>query len=173
MYYSVPYQYIKDKVDVRMTDTTIEVFKNHRRIASHKRLYGRPGQYATVLDHMPPDHQKYLKWNGDRFRKWAENIGKNTYKVVDSILTSGRVEQQSYRACMGLLKLAERKSPQKLESACARALQYSNSPSYKSIRNIMVADVPDSKQKPEQTQPKDRSQPGITRGARYYGGKRS
>lgn len=27
MYYSVPYQYIKDKVDVRMTDTTIEIFK--------------------------------------------------------------------------------------------------------------------------------------------------
>ena len=173
MYYSVPYQYIKDKVDVRMTDTTIEVFKNHRRIASHKRLYGRPGQYATVLEHMPPDHQKYLKWNGDRFRKWAENIGIKTYKVVDSILTSGRVEQQSYRACMGLLKLAERKSPQKLESACARALQYSNSPSYKSIRNIMAADVPDSKQKPEQTQPKDSAKPGITRGARYYGGKRS
>ncbi len=43
MYYSVPYQYIKDKVDVRITDTTIEVFKNNRRIASHRRLYGRPG----------------------------------------------------------------------------------------------------------------------------------
>ena len=69
MYYSVPYQYIKDKVDVRVTDTTIEIFKDFRRIASHKRLYGRPGQYSTVLEHMPPDHQKYLEWNGDRFRK--------------------------------------------------------------------------------------------------------
>ena len=39
MYYSVPYQYIKDKVDVRVTDTTIEIFKDFRRIASHKRLY--------------------------------------------------------------------------------------------------------------------------------------
>ncbi|MFR5505492.1 MAG: Mu transposase domain-containing protein [[Ruminococcus] torques] len=27
MYYSVPYQYIKDKVDVRVIDTTIEIFK--------------------------------------------------------------------------------------------------------------------------------------------------
>ena len=53
MYYSVPYQYIKDKVDVRITDTTIEIFKDHRRIASHRRLYGRPGQYSTVLEHMP------------------------------------------------------------------------------------------------------------------------
>ena len=120
MYYSVPYQYIKDKVDVRVTDTTIEIFKDFRRIASHKRLYGRPGQYSTVLEHMPPDHQKYLEWNGDRFRKWAETIGINTYKVVNSILTSGRVEQQSYRACMGLLKLAERKSSQQLETPVQR-----------------------------------------------------
>lgn len=37
----------------------------------------------------------------------------------------------------------------------------------------MAADVPDSKQKPEQTQPKDSAKPGIIRGARYYGGKRS
>ena len=29
----------------------------------------------------------------------------NTRKVVDAILTSGRVEQQTYRSCMGLLKL--------------------------------------------------------------------
>ncbi|WP_109709115.1 hypothetical protein [Faecalicatena contorta] len=35
---------------------------------------------------MPQDHQKYLEWNGDRFRKWAERIGNNTYLVVDAIL---------------------------------------------------------------------------------------
>ena len=40
MFYSVPYQYIKNKVDVRITDTTVEIFYNHNRIASHRRLYG-------------------------------------------------------------------------------------------------------------------------------------
>ena len=72
MFYSVPYQYIKNKVDVRITDTTVEIFYNHNRIASHRRLYGRSGQYSTVTEHMPQEHQKYLEWNGDRFRKWAE-----------------------------------------------------------------------------------------------------
>lgn len=172
MYYSVPYQYIKDKVDVRITDTTIEIFKNYRRIASHRRLFGRPGQYSTVLEHMPPDHQKYLEWNGDRFRKWAETIGTNTYKAINGLLTSGRVEQQSYRACMGLLKLAERKSPKKLEAACAKALQYSDSPSYKSIKNILTADKHLSM--PTAGKVKDDSdQYGIIRGARHYGGSRS
>ena len=170
MYYSVPYQYIRDKVDIRLTDTTIEIFKDQQRIASHRRLYGRPGQYSTLTSHMPADHQKYLEWNGDRFRRWAESIGISTYTVVDSILTSGRVEQQSYRSCMGLLKLAEKYSSQKLEGACAKALQYSNAPSYKSVKNILIASktLPDV---PAQTAANNSNKYGITRGARHYGGK--
>ncbi len=96
MLYSVPYEYIKKKVAVKVTDTTIEIFYNHNRIASHLRLKGRPGKYSTVTEHMPEDHQKYLEWNGDRFRKWAERIGINTYTVVNAILTSKRVEQERF-----------------------------------------------------------------------------
>ena len=48
MLYSVPHEYIKRKVDVRVTNKTIEIFYNHNRIASHRRLYGRKGQYSTV-----------------------------------------------------------------------------------------------------------------------------
>ena len=139
MLYSVPYEFIKRKVDVRVTDTIIEIFYNHNRIASHRRLYGRKGQYSTVTEHMPADHQKYLEWNGDRFRKWAEKIGTNTCKVVHAILASQRVEQQSYRSCMGLLKLADKYSAERLEAACRKALSYTASPSYKSIKNILAA----------------------------------
>lgn len=171
MYYSVPYQYIKDKVDVRITETTIEIFYKHNRIASHRRLSGRPGQYSTIREHMPADHQKYLEWNGDRFRRWAESIGPNTRKVIEAILTSGRVEQQSYRACMGLLKLAEKHSPAKLEAVCAKALTFSSSPSYKGIKNLMIT----MKDEPLEFTPDHRlteTKPkGITRGADYYGGK--
>ena len=78
---------------------------------------------------MPEDHQKYLEWNGDRFRKWAERIGNNTYKVVDAILTSNRVEQQTYKGCMGLLKLADKYSVERLEAACEKALSYTAMPS--------------------------------------------
>ena len=171
MFYSVPYQYIKNKVDVRITDTTVEIFYNHNRIASHRRLYGRSGQYSTVTEHMPQEHQKYLEWNGDRFRKWADSIGINTSKVVDAILTSGRIEQQSYRSCMGLLKLAEKYSPEKLEQVCAKALSYSGKPSYKSIKNLLATtkDAPDTGSESSQVEKPH----GITRGARYYGGKQS
>ena len=169
MLYSVPYEYIKRKVDVRVTDTIIEIFYNHNRIASHRRLYGRKGQYSTVTEHMPADHQKYLEWNGDRFRKWAERIGTNTCKVVHAILVSQRVEQQSYRSCMGLLKLADKYSAERLEAACRKALSYTASPSYKSIKNILAAGK--EKIEPELQTPDSAStqnKHAITRGADYY-----
>ena len=165
MLYSVPYEYIKKKVDVKITDTTIEIFYNHNRIASHRRLKGRSGQYSTIIEHMPEDHQKYLEWNGDRFRKWAEGIGINTYTVINAILTSKRVEQQAYRSCMGLLKLTEKYSL--LEAACEKALSYTSSPSYKSIKNILVTGSVkvDSETQKSKTTHKAH---GITRGADYY-----
>ena len=167
MLYSVPYEYIKKKVDVKVTDTTIEIFYNHSRIASHRRLKGRLGQYSTVTEHMPEEHQKYLEWNGDWFRKWAERIGINTYTVVNAILTSKRVEQQTYRSCMGLLKLAEKYSDALLEVACKKALSYTSSPSYKSIKNILVTGSvkPESETTESTTTHKAH---GITRGADYY-----
>ena len=119
---------------------------------------------------MPEDHQKYLDWNGDRFRRWAEKIGTNTHEVVNGILASGRVEQQSYRGCMGLLRLVEKYSAALLEDACKRALAFSHSPSYKSIKNLLVT----LKDKPvdETQEPWKVNQYGITRGAGYYGGNR-
>ena len=153
MLYSVPYEYIKKKVYVKVTDTTIEIFYNHNRIASHRRLKGRPGQY--------------LEWNGDRFRKWAERIGINTYTVVNAILTSKRVEQQTYRSCMGLLKLTDKYSEALLEAACKKALSYTASPSYKSIKNILVTGS--VKTEPESSGSKTTHKAhGITRGADYY-----
>lgn len=175
MHYSIPYEYIKRKVDVRITDKIIEVFYNHNRIAFHRHLYGRSGQYSTIVEHMPRDHQKYLEWNGDRFREWAKRVGNNTYEVVNAILASGRVEQQSYKSCMGLLKLADRYSVCQLEFACEKALSYTALPSYKSIKNILIAGqdkmLPGKTDtaRPESTQ----NNYGLTRGARYYGGKKA
>lgn len=169
MLYSVPCEYIKRKVDVRITETTIEVFFSHNRLCSHARLYGRPGQYSTVLEHMPEAHQKYLEWNGDRFRKWAERIGVNTHQAVSAILASQRVEQQSYKSCMGLLKLADKYSAERLESACKKAISYTASPSYKSIKNILTAGKEDLKNDQPKASASTADKYGITRGADYYG----
>jgi transposase len=165
MLYSVPFQYIHKKVDVRITFSTVEIFFEQKRIASHVRLYGRSNQYSTQKEHMPKDHQFYLEWDGERFRSWASKTGTDTYKVVDALLRSYRVEQQAYRSCMGLLKLADKYSSTVLENACSTALEFSVTPSFKSIQNIILTrqktPAPEENSEPS-------SQSAITRGADYY-----
>jgi hypothetical protein len=171
MHYSVPYEYIKHKVDVRVTRNVIEVFYNNHRICSHPRLYGRPGQYSTNEAHMPEDHQSYIKWNADRFISWAQKIGPNTTITVKSILSSQKVEQQGYRSCLALLKLADKYSVLRLEAACKRALSYTPKPSLKSVKTILST----GQDKVTDEQPTkmsiDSAQYGFTRGADYYGRK--
>ena len=166
MNYSVPYEYIKQKVDVRITKGTVEIFFDGNRICSHPRLYGRANQYSTVEDHMPPNHQQYVQWNGERFAKWAAKIGHNTETVVRAILAGYKVEQQGYKACMGLLKFADKYSAERLENACKRALTYTPRPSLKNVQTILSSGQ--DKIQNDSTAQSSSSQYGFTRGADYY-----
>ena len=174
MHYSCPYEFIGKEVDVRITDSTIEIFYNQSRIASHKRLHGRRGQYSTVQDHMPEKHQHYQEWNGDRFRQWARKIGSSTYKVINSILASKAIEEQAFLTCRSLLKLSDTYSPARLEEACCKACQFSQEPSYTSVKNILAAmaamDAKAAGNSSSGENPPSHGQYGITRGASYYGG---
>ena len=79
-YYSVPYQLIHEKVEVRLTATTVEVFLKGRRVASHLRS-SLPGRHTTLPEHMPKSHQKYLQWTPSRLIQWAGTIGPQTQKL--------------------------------------------------------------------------------------------
>ena len=166
-FYSVPFEYIKHKVDVRLTRNVVEVFIEQTRVCSHTRLYGRQGQYSTQDAHMPPKHQQYVQWNGDRFRKWAAKIGPNAAAVVETILTGHKVEQQGYRTCMALLKLSDTYTAQRLEAACDRALFYTPRPNYKSIHAILKSGQ--DKISESTATPPEPSVSGFVRGADYYG----
>ena len=169
MNYSVPCEYIKRKVDVRITRQVIEVFYNHQRICSHPRLYGHPGQYSTTQTHMPLDHQAYIQWNGDRFVNWAKQIGPNTEITVKTILSSHKIEQQAYKSCLGLIKLADKYSVTRVEAACQRALTFTPLPSYKSVKAILVTGQDKIAEEPTQSKTDAAATYGFTRGAEYYG----
>jgi transposase len=169
MHYSVPYEYIKHKVDVRITRQVIEVFFNGNRICSHPRLRGREGQYNTVAEHMPQDHRQYMTWNAERFLAWAKQVGPYTAIVVKAILASHKIEQQGYKSCMALLKLADKHSVSRLESASARALSYTPHPSYKNIKTILQTGQDKLCTEETVSKPSETTSGGFVRGADYYG----
>ncbi|WP_135557777.1 IS21 family transposase [Paenibacillus cymbidii] len=170
MNYSVPYEYIKHRVDVRLTRNVVEVFFNHHRICSHPRLHGHPGQYSTQEAHMPQNHKTYIAWDADRFVSWAKSVGPQTTITVRAILSAHKVEQQGYRSCMALLKLADKHGVTRLEAACAKALSYTPNPSFRSVKTILATGQDRvSAAETAAAVPTDATVHGFTRGANYYG----
>lgn len=168
MNYSVPYEYVGKKVDVKLTKDTISVYYKGTCVASHKRLYGRTNQYSTVETHMPENHQLY-QWNADRFLNWAKSIGPATLKVIDKHIHRYSVEEQSYKGCISILKLADKYTAPRLENACQLALEHIPNPTYKNIRLILEAGQ-DLVEKPKERSDLSEEH-AIVRGPSYYGGK--
>jgi len=134
-YYSVPYRFAKLEVDVRFTAVTVEVFHRGKRIAAHARSLLK-GRHTTNDTHMPPAHQAVAGWDDKRLLNWAQGIGPHTQATVQHMLNQRRHPQQSYRACMGVLRLSKEFGNQRMEAACARALKL-NAASYRSIHSIL------------------------------------
>lgn len=134
-YYSAPYTLVHERVDIRYTNTIVEVFYKGKRIASHLRNDSK-GHHTTIKEHMPKAHQQYLEWTPSRIINWAKNIGESTAELVDIILNSRSYPEQAYRSCLGILRFGKVYSSERLESACKRALVYKGY-SYKSIKSIL------------------------------------
>ncbi|MDB1787463.1 IS21 family transposase [Eggerthella lenta] len=137
-WYSVPFEFVKRTVAVVATARTVSVMADGTRIAMHERAH-RKGEYRTNPDHMPDAHRDYAEWDGARFRSWAESIGEATARAIGAILSSRRIEQQSYRSCRAVLALEKTYGGELLEEACQKALLRTQRPSYKTIKGVIAA----------------------------------
>ena len=140
-YYSTPHTLHGEKVILRATSTTIEIIdKNQTRVASHERRYiPSQGRYVTRKEHMPPNHRavhRQRQFDGSRYRGWAQKIGTGTYFIIDSLLNSGKVEEQGYKSCMGILQLSKTYGGKRLEMACKRAREL-GSHTYSTVKTIL------------------------------------
>ena len=183
--YSVPFDLIGEKVDMRLTSNTVEIFFHGSRVASHVRKQAAQREPIVNPDHMTPEHRKYLNYNTDDFMQWAESVGEKTAKVVSHFLTFGKEPEQGFKACASLTKLGEKYGSKKLESACDEVFSYTSTPSIRLISTILKSGTGASKQsgsgrssgKGQFAKAHDGTQThdinnsnayGITRGAAYY-----
>jgi transposase len=139
-YYSVPYQYVGKKVKVLYTPEVVEIYYDNNRIALHvHRLHQQV--YNTDPAHMPPHHrhmQEIKGWNKDDLLRQAGYVGKATAEAAALILQSNSYVEQNYKSCYGMLMLQKKYTSQRLEAACARALQGSRV-TYTMIKNILTS----------------------------------
>ena len=134
-HYSVPYRYLKTDIDVRISSSMIECFYQGKRIAFHRRSF-KPG-YTTLREHMPTSHQNYnVDWTPERLHSWAASIGESTAKLIDEVIKLQTIPEQSFRSCIGILRMGKRYGTDRLENAAIRALHI-GSYRYKSIESIL------------------------------------
>ena len=134
-YYSVPHQLLKQKLWVRLTARTVEIFFEGKRVASHARTSGNR-QHSTHREHMPPNHRFRADWTPERIRRQAIRIGPNTEAFVEVVMRERKHPEQGFRTCLGVIRLAKTFGRDRLEAACERALTI-NARSYSSLHSIL------------------------------------
>ncbi|HET9954911.1 MAG TPA: hypothetical protein VFQ61_10425 [Polyangiaceae bacterium] len=109
------------EVEVCATATLVEIFQAGERVASHRRSLERRGSTVTEPGHRPANHRHQV-WPPERLIAWGASFGPSVARVVE--LTLGRYvnPEQGYRACLGLMRTAQRHGAARMNAACERAL---------------------------------------------------
>jgi hypothetical protein len=143
-YYSVPFQYVGREAIIVYTSHSVEVFVGSQRVATHSRLlYRNLYRHQTNSTHMPKSHSEWKKargFNAAYYIAQADKIGSATRWAVELVIRSAIHAPQSFNSCMGILRLANKYTPERLELACLRC-QKVDKTSYKMLKNILTRNL--------------------------------
>jgi len=135
-YYSVPFRYIGQSVEIQYNSLDVEIYYKSQRIAVHKRNY-RKGSYTKKDEHLSSAHKFYQDWSPDYFIHWAGKSGSSVEAYVGKLLSQASYPEIAYKQCLGVINLKKEYTDQRLDKACQMAL---NQPrvGYHIIKNILA-----------------------------------
>lgn len=134
-YYSAPHRLIRERIEARITDATVEIFHKGARVASHVRSAVKR-RHTTVGEHMPSTHRHYADWTPERIMREAAVIGPAMIALVEAIMKAKAHPEQGFRAAKGLLQLAKSYGVTRMEAAAMRGNDI-GAVSYGSIKSIL------------------------------------
>jgi len=138
-YYSVHYKLIGQRVDARLSAHTVEIFLRGQNIATHPRATHRY-QRLTIEAHRPPAHQAYLALGIDTLLARAERVGAATREILERQLRHKRHPGEVIREALGILRLAQDFSPERLEHTAGLALEHGLY-SYRAVHELIQRPV--------------------------------
>jgi transposase len=153
-FYSVPWQHAGKQAEVLYTDRMVEIYVDQKRIATHQRLFLRGSQYRyqTREEHMPLHHLEWKKAQGydaAYFLEQARLLGPATQWAMQQVLLSRIHEPQAYNSCKGILQLAKKHTPERLEQAAKRC-QVVEKATYSMLKRILQLKLDQMEQQPLQ-----------------------
>ncbi len=130
--YSVPWAHIGRQVDVRVTDTLVEIFAAGELIKTWPRA--ERGRRTDDADY-PSEKVAFFMRTPVWCRNRAEAMGAHVTELVAGLLADRALHH--LRAAQGILGLADRYGAERLDAACCRALQVGD-PSYRTVKGILA-----------------------------------
>jgi transposase len=131
----VPFRLLRETVDARLTDATVEVFHKGIRVASHPRSSVR-NRHTTIPEHMPSAHRRYAEWTPQRMMREAAKIGPATIALVEAIMKAKPHPEQGFRSCLGIMSLVRTYGAARIEAASQRGNDI-GATTYGSIKSIL------------------------------------
>jgi hypothetical protein len=131
--YSLPWRHIGATADVRITETTVQFFIAGTLVKTHPRKHW--GKQTDFADY-PPEKIAFHMHTPTWCRTQAAGIGPACEQVIGELLSGNALYQ--LRAAQGVIGLAERHDPARLEAACARAIT-AGDPAYRTVKGILAA----------------------------------
>lgn len=167
--YSCPYQYARKTVDLRITDTTVEIYYKENRTATHNRFSaGRKNQYSTQSEHMP-EKFRVTPWDDERIKNWAAAIGPYTAQTINRIFDGVAIKEQGYNPSLAVLRLSKTYSESRLETACEFAITKGiKKPRYHHLKSILAANQDKMYLESKTAEGPDNDSMGYLRGSDYY-----
>lgn len=167
-FYSVPFSHIGANVDLRVTDTMLEVYRSDERLTSHLLLpASTTNQYQTNEADLP-EGRSFQAWDRARIDEWAARMGPATSTVIGKIFEAASIEEAGYDPALAVLRLSRRFPPTRVEAACQLALRGPlRSPRYAHLRSILDTGQDKTGHVPDQP---ESDGGGYVRGGAYYAG---
>ena len=131
--YSLPWQHIGKTADVRITAAMVQFFIGGQLVKTHPRK--ARGKQTDFGDYPPEKiafHMRTPAW----CRRQAAAIGPACEQVIAELLADNALYR--LRSAQGVIGLADRCHPGRLEAACAKSIA-AGDPSYRTIKGILAA----------------------------------
>jgi len=168
--YSCPYQYVGKYADLKITDTTLEIFVSEERVSTHIKFPEYIiDQYSTHDEDMPVQFLQ-PEWDDVSIRRWAYSIGTNALEVIEHIFAGVKIKEQGYNPSCPVLRLSKTYSEARLETACEFALTKVRTPRYHHLKSILASNQDQIYLKNKNASINSKTTSGYVRGAEYYGG---
>lgn len=132
--YSVPFRWIGETVDIRAKGSSITIFANDERVATHSTRDA--GARSTIDGHLPAEREPWRHRSQSYWQTRAAGLGKDVAALVDVIFASQN-GLSKLRVVQSIVTHLTPFPEERRNAACRRAIEFGNL-TFQGIKQVLL-----------------------------------